>query len=136
RHAGLRHVWRRRSLRTQYSRAVAEAFPAVLDRIWRDAASELGAEVYPLSASLLEIRRGSATVRVTRRTVTPLTDVVSSDLTNDKPLVHQLLAPAGLPVPEHVVVDAGDIDTARAFLARVRPPLIVKPGEGTAGEGI
>jgi D-alanine-D-alanine ligase-like ATP-grasp enzyme len=136
RHAGFRHVWRRRRLRRRYTKAVAEAFPAVLERIWRDAASELGAEVHQLSPSFLEIRRGTATVRITRRTVTPLTDVVSSDLTNDKPLVHRLLLEAGLPVPEHVVVDAEDVRAAGAFLARVKPPVVVKPKDATAGEGI
>jgi D-alanine-D-alanine ligase-like ATP-grasp enzyme len=136
RHAGPRHVWRRRRLRTRYDRAVAEAFPGVLNAIWSDAARELGAELRPLSPTFLEIRRGAAAVRVTRRTVTPLTDLVSYDLTNDKPLVHRLLAEAGLPIPEHVVVDASDVESARAFLARVEPPLVVKPAEGTAGEGV
>src|SRR5262249_22016803 len=136
RHAGVRHVWRRRRLRTRYDRAVAEAFPAALDAIWRDASNWLGAEMHPLSPAFLEIRRGAARVHVTRRTVTPLTDVVSSDLTNDKPLVHGLLAEAGLPVPEYLVVDASDVEAARAFLARVEPPLVVKPAEGTAGEGV
>jgi len=136
RHAGPRHIWRRRRLRGRYDRAVAEAFPGVLNAIWSDAARELGAELRPLSSTFLEIGRGGATVRVTRRTVTPLTDVVSSDLTNDKPLVHRLLAEAGLPIPEYVVVDASDVEAARAFLARVEPPLVVKPAEGTAGEGV
>jgi cyanophycin synthetase len=136
RHVGLRHVWRRRRLRSQYDRAVAKAFPVVLDKIWRDAASELGAEVRSLSPAFLEIRRGPQTVRITRRTVTPLTDVVSSDLTNDKPLVHRLLAEAGLPIPEYVVVPTDDVDEAADFLARVPPPLVVKPAEGTAGHGV
>jgi cyanophycin synthetase len=136
RHAGLRHVLRRRRLRAQYDRAVAKAFPRVLEKIWRDAASELGAEVDSLSPAFLEIRRGSETVRITRRTVTPLTDVVSSDLTNDKLLVHRLLAEAGFPVPEHVVVTKDDVHEAAAFLARVPPPVVVKPVDGTAGEGV
>jgi cyanophycin synthetase len=49
--------------------------------------------------------------------------------------VHQLLAEAGLPVPEHVVVDVREHRRAEEFL-RVAGPCVVKPARGGGGEGV
>lgn len=107
----------------------------VPDEMWREGAALLGADVRELAPTLLEFRLDGATVRIRGQT-TPFADPVSTEVASDKPLAYRILSEAGLPVPAHAVVDAGDLGTAAAFLERVSPPCIVKPVRGGGGEGI
>jgi D-alanine-D-alanine ligase-like ATP-grasp enzyme len=107
---------------------------AVYRRIWTEAAAEVGAEVDELGDGFLELSTGGSHTRV-RDELVALDDPVSIELSFDKPLVHRLLAAEGLPVPEHVEIDASSPAEAEAFLAGGR--CVVKPASGTGvGAGV
>jgi len=109
---------------------------AVYREIWESAAASVGARVTVVDGALLEISLGDARTRVWHNLV-PIDDPVALRLSGNKPLTQRLLDGAGLPTPEHVVVDAGDIGPAESLLARTGGPLVVKPAEGTIrGHGI
>jgi cyanophycin synthetase len=105
---------------------------AFYERMWRDAAMAVGAEVDVLAEGLLELRRGGARTRVFQQTVA-LDDPVTLRLALDKHAVHRLLADAGVRIPEHVEFRFGDPGPALAFLERAGGPCVVKPASGTGG---
>jgi cyanophycin synthetase len=104
--------------------------------MWREAAADLGARVRRLSPTLLEFRLGDARARVRDHMTTPFTDRVSHALALNKPLAYEVLADKGVPVPDHAVIRATDLESARLFLECARRPLIVKPASGGGGAGI
>ena len=136
REVGIPHLVRERRLRARYARATAELTPGVFEAMWRDAATELGAEMRRLTPGMLEFRLGAATAHVGNLMTTRFADRLSGELAADKTLTYRLLADAGLPLPEHVVVNAGDIDGATAFLAEAGTPVVVKPARGAGGAGV
>jgi len=108
---------------------------AFYDRIWREAAADLGAEVADADG-LLEIRDSDVQVRV-RANYTTLDDPVTLMVAGDKPRVHRLLVKAGLPTPAFVEFDLDDFDSAVRFLESAKPPCVVKPARGTSsGQGV
>ena len=136
--ASLAHLARRGLLRRSGAVVAAERERAAFYRdAWAEAARELGAELRVLEGDLLEIRRGARRARVWRN-YTPLDDPVALRVAGDKPLVHRLLAEAGVPTPRHVELRADSLALGRAFLAdRSGRPCVVKPASGTgAGEGV
>jgi cyanophycin synthetase len=135
RKVGFRHAWRRQRLKARHARTEEQNAQAT-EGMWRAAAAEVGADVRRLSPALLEFRLGDATARVAHQMTTPFADRVSYEIADDKPCAYRLLAEAGLPVPEHLALDAGDHDSARAFFERVPPPLLVKPARGGGGSGV
>jgi len=122
-------------LRNGYEHITDDRGPHAAETIWREAADALGAEMRRIS-TFLEFRLGSKTTRIGLQMTTPLTDRVSWLLMADKALTLELLAEAGIPVPKHVMVDAADLRSARAFLAQASPPLVVKPVESSGGSGV
>jgi D-alanine-D-alanine ligase-like ATP-grasp enzyme len=105
-------------------------------RAWELASEELGATVHLLEGDLLEISRDENRVRVFRN-YTPLDDPVTLRVAGNKPLVHRLLAEAGLPVTEHRVFRLRQISEAVTFMADAPGPCVVKPAGGTgAGQGV
>lgn len=109
---------------------------AAVRSMWLDAAAGLGAEARPLSAVFLEVELGGVTTRIRDRMTTPFTDRVADALASDKPLAYSVLARAGVPIPEHVVVRAGDRRAAQTFLLSGPHPVLVKPASGGGGVGI
>jgi cyanophycin synthetase len=105
---------------------------AVYEAIWREAAAEHGAEVTAIGAGFLEIRRGDVTTKVFQQT-TAIDDPVTLRLALDKPVVHRLLAAAGVPVPDHLEFGFSDHAAALAFLAESGGPCVVKAAGGTGG---
>jgi cyanophycin synthetase len=103
--------------------------------MWREAATELGAELEELGPWLYELRLDGKTVRVQGQT-TPLANPVAIGIGEDKPLAYRLLAAAGVPVPRHAVVDAADRRAAEAFLRETGAPVLVKPARGAGGDGV
>ncbi len=112
--------------------------PDVVDaayrRIWEGAAAELGADVRPIGAGWLEIRRGDAVTRL-RRSRVALDLAVTLDLALDKEIGQRLVAEAGLPVPAHVVLGQASREQVDALLARPGGA-VVKPADGFAGRGV
>jgi cyanophycin synthetase len=66
--------------------------------------------------------------------LTGQTSAVAVDMASDKLLTKQLLAGAGVPVADGIV--ARTADEARAALARLGQPVVVKPRSGNQGGGI
>jgi D-alanine-D-alanine ligase-like ATP-grasp enzyme len=105
---------------------------AVYERIWRDAAAVAGAEVRPLGSGFLEVRRGGPAAKLWQQVV-PLDDPVTLRLALDKPVVHELLTQASVPVPEHVEWSFTDPAPALEFMQRAGGPTVVKAASGTGG---
>ena len=103
--------------------------------LWTEAAAELGADVADLSPTRLEIRRGAATTRVTGQTVA-LNDPQAVARAEDKPRVYELLAGAGVPVPEYLAFRLREMAGACAFAGRRPLPCVVKPARGSGGDGV
>ena len=107
----------------------------IYEQIWRAAAAEIGAEVRDLGSGFLEIARAGHKLRV-RRNLVALDDPVTLRLVGDKPVVHRLLADAGLPVPEYLAFDRRELSPALDFL-ELHPPCVVKPAFATGrGRGV
>jgi hypothetical protein len=105
---------------------------AVYEAIWREAAAEHGAEVTPRGSGFLEIGRDGRSSLVYQQ-FTKLDDPVTLKLALDKPVVHELLRAARVPVPEHVEFDFADPEPALRFMASAPGPCVVKAASGTGG---
>ena len=130
---GARGAWR---LRDQNARlAELQSWRrGIYRRIWAEGAAEVGAELDELGDGFLELSAGGRRTRV-REELVALDDPVAIELSFDKSLVHRLLGREGLPVPEHVEIDATSPDGASAFVGRGR--CVVKPASGTGvGAGV
>lgn len=106
--------------------------PEFWERIWRDAAAALSAEIESLGAGFFEIRRAGARTRVCGMRVA-LDDPVALRLAGHKPLVNALLARAGIPVPRAERFSLHELDPALALLRELGRPCVVKPARGTGG---
>ena len=133
---GLRTAWQRRRLNQRYTAVSRSVQKRLVDEMWLEAAAELGAETRRLTPTLREFRRGDDVAHVAYLTTTPLTDQATFELTHDKQTSLGLLAAAGIPVPEHVVVEGRDAAAATEFLQRVGGPLVVKPVRSKGGSGV
>jgi D-alanine-D-alanine ligase-like ATP-grasp enzyme len=129
---GPRYVWRR--VRAQ--RHLAELGEAerntTYERIWREAAEIVNADFCELAPGLFACSRDGAAARVYQQVV-PLDDPVTLRVALDKPLVHRLLAQAGVRIPEYLEFDATEPGPALEFLAQADGPCVVKPAAGTGG---
>jgi len=99
-------------------------------RYWERAAATLSADFRDLSDSIWEVTRDGARTRLANY-VTEFDDPVTLSLAGDKPLVYRLAEAEGVPVPEHVVVDASSPRRALDFHGRVGP-CVVKPARDTS----
>jgi cyanophycin synthetase len=125
-------AYAKRRVHEERSLAAIGAGGHVYNRIWRDAATKLGARVTDLGAGFLEIALGSARTRVALN-VTAIDDPVAIRIALNRVLSYRLLSMAGVPVPEHVELEFPDLRPARDFVASTGGPCIVKPASGTSG---
>jgi cyanophycin synthetase len=138
---GVKNGFRRWRSNRKHSRNWGERQLGVTQDLWRRAADQLGADLRELSLSddlappIFEFRLAGAVTRVFGQQ-TPFVERPSRAVTSDKPLSYRLLTEAGIPVPEHVVIDARDFAEARSFLERGPAPCLVKPATGRGGEGV
>ena len=100
-------------------------------RYWEEGARLIGAELVALTDDIWEIRRGARQVRITKH-LTPCDDPATRRLAGDKPYCYSLAQSTGLTVPEHIIVEGGELSTARDFLTRIGPPVVVKPARGSS----
>jgi cyanophycin synthetase len=103
--------------------------------LWTEAAAEVGATVADPEAGRLEIRCGDAAATVVGQR-TSLNAPAAVALAGDKPAAYGAVARAGVPVPEHLAFETGDLEPGRAFLARGPVPCVVKPAVGSGGDGV
>lgn len=132
RSTGPRYLRRRWREQKAHARLGGVPVTAVYTEIWRRAADEVGASVEDLGSGFIELRKGAVRTRVWLHWV-ELEDIVTHRLSLDKARVHELLAGAGLPVPEHLEIDYRDLAPARELIARWDGPCVVKPASGTSG---
>jgi cyanophycin synthetase len=85
------------------------------------------------SASLVQLGQGIHAKRI-RATMTSQTSSLAVDLAGDKEMTLQLLAAAGLPVPQSKAVRT--LDGALEVARRIGFPVVVKPLDGNHGRGV
>lgn len=108
---------------------------AVYTAIWRDAATELGADISPWGDGYLDVRLNAHHARLWQHLV-PLGDPIALRLAGDKATAHELLSAVGVPVPPHTLVHASNVRAAEAFVT-AHGPCVAKPGRNTgAGSGV
>jgi len=132
RSTGPGYAWRRLRAERRLSGLGEQMRHAVYERIWHEAADAAGARIERLGPGLFELSRDGITTRVFQQIV-ELDDPVTLRVALDKALVHRLLAPAGVSIPDHLEFDVRDPAPALEFLARAGGPCVVKPAAGTGG---
>src|SRR6476646_1567510 len=89
-----------------------------------------------MSETVWEVRRAGQRTRIANHRV-QLDDPVVLEIAGDKELTQRIVAEAGVRIPEHVVVDATDVEAAWRFVVSIGRPAVVKPAHGTsAGIGV
>jgi cyanophycin synthetase len=136
RELGAAHSLRRWRADRQLAKALPARREAFTRRMWEEAAATVGASFSEPAPRLFAFSRDGLAVHVLGQR-TPFADPVSIKLASAKDLAYELLAAAGVRVPEHVVVRRGDVAVARAFLEAGDGPLVVKPARrGGGGRGV
>lgn len=105
------------------------------ENIWQHVADALDAELVQLDDEVWEIRRGGQRTRVNNYLLEYDNPVVLG-IAGNKPLVHQLLANKGLPIPKYKVFTLRDLDLAYPFLKACPMGCVVKPADGFGGKGV
>jgi D-alanine-D-alanine ligase-like ATP-grasp enzyme len=113
-------------------RAAERNLNAFYERIWRQAAAAIGAEVENLGQGALEIRLGETRTRVAQNT-TALDDLVTHRLVRLKAVMYRLLSRHGLPTPRYAEFDIEDMQPAVAFLENAKADCVVKPACDSGG---
>lgn len=130
---------RRSALRWRADRTLKRRAPDRLRSfsrtMWEGAARELEAEFRELSPGLFRIQRNGVAVQLLGQR-TPFADPVSTELASDKALARELMAEAGVRVPESGVFTPRALSAARTFLESAAGPCVVKPRRGAAGGGV
>ncbi|MBV9126039.1 MAG: hypothetical protein JO112_22020 [Planctomycetes bacterium] len=101
-------------------------------RVWKEAASALGADLVDLGQGAFEIRLGETWTRVAEN-ATAIDDLASHRVVRLKVVMYRLLQAAGFPIPRHVVFDVEDMRPAVAFLESTDRECVLKPAGGTGG---
>ena len=113
-------------------REVEERWNSYYRWIWEGASRVLGAEVEEMGSGLLTIRKAGRNTVVWQSHVM-LDDPVTVRVSLDKSVSARILADAGLPVPEHIQFNDGDLGPALALLRQRGGGWVVKPASGTGG---
>jgi len=108
---------------------------ALYERIWRQAADLLGANLRRMSVEDLELSLDGRVTRV-RWEWTELESVEAQRRALDKPLVHRLLTERNVPLPAAVQLTLADPRPGFAFLRREPAGLVVKPSRSGGGFGV
>ena len=134
RSTGVRYARQRRREEALLTALASDPRKSAYRVIWQRAADEVGAELTVIHGDFLDLRAGDRRARVWRHWV-PLDDAVTLRFALDKTAVHEVLARAGLPLPEHEEWDASKLNGAAEFLERSPAPCVVKPTGGASGSG-
>jgi cyanophycin synthetase len=123
--------WKR--LRRTSTTIEMAAFTGFYERLWRDAARAVSAEMTEISAGLWRIRRGGRSTLI-QNYIVQIDDPVVLNVAGDKALCHRLLVAERLPVAPHEVFTLATLDKAEAFMRRhAGESFVVKPAVGTSG---
>ncbi|MDF0599624.1 hypothetical protein P1J78_02660 [Psychromarinibacter sp. C21-152] len=113
-------------------RRIAPVRQRFYDRLWAEAAREIGATVEPTPLRLTCIRRGPM-VTYLRESEVMLDNALMFDVVGDKAFCYRLFADRGLPVPAYCAFSPGRLADAETFLELLGAPVAVKPMAGTGG---
>ena len=114
---------------------MAEHQAAWYRRMWADAADAVGATVEELGSRYLKIGRDGKDTVVAGHHVM-LDHPATISLALDKPLVHELAAGRGVPLPDWIAVPQGDLAAGVKFLRAEAGRYVVKPADGAGGGGV
>ncbi len=104
--------------------------------IWRSAAHNLSLKYVEMPGGFCEISLNGRRTRIFQNLL-ELDHPVTIKLARSKPLVLNLLAENGIPVPEHAEFSLGEMERGLEFLGSSPDPIVIKPSQGTAGgEGV
>ena len=133
----LRLIWRvrmswKRLRKTSTTIEMAE-FTGFYERLWRDAARVVSAEMTEVSTGLWRIGRDGRSTLI-QNYIVQIDDPVVLNVAGNKALCHRLLTAEGLPVAAHEVFTLATLDKAEAFMQRhPGESFVVKPAVGTSG---
>lgn len=113
-------------------RRMAPIRAAFYDKLWRDAAADIGAEVEGAKLGLIRIRRDGLVTHV-QRSQLPLDDTLTSLAISDKLFCYEIFLTRDLPVPRHAAFTLTERGRAEVFLQRIGKAAVVKPLAGTGG---
>lgn len=137
-----RRFWLRNRRRLTDARGVIERrrFKAVrnefYDKLWREAAAEVGAQAQTRPDGLVQISRGGMATFVHHSDLM-LDSAIVSRMVLNKALTYELMAAKGLRIPESCSYDLDSIDQAETFMRARSGPVVVKPADGTGcGHGV
>lgn len=103
---------------------------------WEAAALAIGAEFVPLSDRVWEVQRGGRRTRIANDLL-QLDDPVVLEIAGDKELCYRLAETVGVRIPDHIVLDRGQVEQAWQHVEADGHPFVVKPARGTsAGIGV
>ncbi len=123
----------RGALRRKPGRLRAEQnLEAFYQRIWSEAAQELGATSRQLSHGFIQISHGAKSWKCVGNT-SPIDDLVTHVFVRTKGLMSRLMSDAGLPVGRFREFSMDTLDDAAQFLSQIGGPCVVKPAGGTGG---
>jgi cyanophycin synthetase len=111
---------------------LAREHVAYHEKLWQDAASEIGATCRELGWGIVEIELGGIRTRMVEN-VTAIDNPVTLAVMHNKPLTHGILKAQGLPVPRHACFTLKQMQPALRFLAGIDVDCVVKPASGTGG---
>ncbi len=121
-------IWERRRFR-----AIRNRF---YEKLWRDAAHEIGAEIASLPGGLKQISRGNLRTFVDHSEIM-LDSAITSRLLLNKAVTFDMLAAKGLRVPKRQKFGMDSLERAITFLRENGGPVVVKPADGTGcGHGV
>jgi D-alanine-D-alanine ligase-like ATP-grasp enzyme len=112
--------------------SAAELRGEFYEKLWADAAAEVGAGFKSLGHGICEITKAGMATRV-QQNCTAIDDPVTLTIALNKALVNQMLGQAGLPIPRHVAFTLRTLSKAVDFLEQTHGPCVVKPASGTGG---
>jgi cyanophycin synthetase len=113
-------------------RAIGRHHTAFYERVWREAAADLGATCRSLGGGIVEIELDGVRTRAVENTCA-IDDPVTLHLLADKGATYRILEEEGLATPRHLSFRLGDVGPAVAFMETCRGDCVVKPAAGTGG---
>jgi cyanophycin synthetase len=129
----VRQAWRVLDVAGRRQEAAVRALRArFFERMWRDSAAAIGADIEDVGYGFFRIARAGR-VTFVRQSDVMLDDHLSLEIAGNKPLVYKLLARDGYPTPGFLEFDLATLHRAERFLDRLGGPAVVKPASGTGG---
>lgn len=80
--------------------------------------------------------RAGSLIGGTRQMLTTLVSSIAVSTCHSKAITKQFLVAAGVPVPVGASLPTDSLDAALSFAAAIDGPVVVKPGGGSAGDGV